>query len=128
MRLAVGRGQLRELRDEPQDGEPQLADERGQPEPGRPARRVGDAVTEEGGEEDQAQRDGRTVQVELGQRDGQLVAESLRFRWAVTVTFPAANSDMAKYGKAQFGTHKFYTSSAGICRIAVPGDLAKERK
>ena len=50
---------------------------------------------EEGGEEDQAQRDGRTVQVELGQRDGQLVAESLRFRWAVTVTFPAANSDMA---------------------------------
>ena len=93
MRLAVGRGQLRELRDEPRDGEPQLADERGQPQPGRTARRVGDAVPEEGGEEDQAQRDGRAVQVELGRREGQLVAESLR--WAVTVTFPAANSDMA---------------------------------
>ena len=59
-----------------------------------------------------AARRTRAVQVELGRREGQLVAESLR--WAVTVTFPAANSDMAKYGKAQFGTHKFYT------RIAVP--------
>ena len=86
--------------------------ERGQPEPGRASRRVRDALPEEGGEEDQAQRDGHAVQVELGRREGQFVAESLR--WAVTVTFPAANSPMAKHGKAQFGTHKFYT------RIAVP--------
>ena len=55
---------------------------------------MGDAVPEEGGEEDQAQRDGRAVQVELGRREGQLVAECLRLRWAVTVTFPAANSAM----------------------------------
>ena len=48
MRLAVGRGQLRELRDEPREGEPQLIDERGQPELGQAARRVRDAVPEEG--------------------------------------------------------------------------------
>jgi hypothetical protein len=87
---------------------------------------VGDAVPEEGGEEDQAQHDGRAVQVELARRDGQLVAESLRLRWAVTVTFPAANSDMAKHGKAQFGTHKFYLHqdcSAPCSNLILPKKL-----
>lgn len=97
MRLAAGRGQLRELGEEPREGEAQLAGERGQPEPGRAARRVRDAVPEEGGEEEQAQRDGRAVQVEVGRREWQLVAERLRWAWASTVTFfPAANSAMVR--------------------------------
>ena len=97
MRLAAGRGQLRELGEEPREGEAQLAGERGQPEPGRAARRVRDAVPEEGGEEEQAQRDGRAVQVEVGRREGQLVAERLRWAWVSTVTFfPAANSAMGR--------------------------------
>jgi len=60
---------------------------------------VGDAVPEEGGEEEDAQRDGRAVQAELAGRDGQLVAE--RLGRAIAVAIPAASSVMPKYGKVQ---------------------------
>jgi len=56
---------------------------------------VGDAVPEEAGEEEGAQRDGRAVQAELAGRDRQLVAE--RLGRAVAVAIPAASSVMAKF-------------------------------
>jgi hypothetical protein len=86
---------------------------------------VGDAVPEEGGEEEGAQRDGRAVQAEHAGRDGQLVAERLR----KDIAIPAANSVMAKYVRSR--SAQLYMRPDDLCRIAVNltcVNLAKESK
>jgi hypothetical protein len=45
---------------------------------------AGDAVAEEGGEEDEPERDGGAVQVELAGRYGQPAAERLRYVMVIT--------------------------------------------
>jgi formylglycine-generating enzyme required for sulfatase activity len=86
VRDTVRRGEPGELRDQPRDGKPELADHGCQPYPGRVGHWVDDVVPEKGCEEEGAERDGRAVQVELEGRYGQLPAERLQGAVATSIT------------------------------------------
>lgn len=111
VRRAVCRRELGELGEDPRDGEAELTGERGKPQPRRVGNGVGDAVPEEGGQEEDAQRDGRAVQTKLAGRDGQFLTERLVRAVIAAGTIPAANSAMARHGKAQERMHTWTRSS-----------------